>query len=286
MTKHRKGFFLNPNLMKTYLCGLLAMTLLLGCKQQNSKTTPTSTQPKHTFVLVHSAWLGSWQWEAVKKELETAGHQVITPDLPGHGASKKLASEILMDDYVNTLTQVLDSQLEPVILVGHSFNGVTVSRATELRPYKVKSLVYLTAFLVPNGVSFFQAVQGVEGSKAVDNFYLSEDQTQAFVKNSEIHQAFAHDIPLEVFEKVASKIVPEPAAPLAYALEITDEQWGQVPKYYIECTLDKAIPVAVQRAMYTNNVAEVFSLEASYTPNFSKPKELSDILLKIAQSVE
>lgn len=45
-----------------------------------------------------------------------------------------------MEDYVQTLTQVLDSQIEEVVLVGHSFNGITVSRVVELRPIKLNLL--------------------------------------------------------------------------------------------------------------------------------------------------
>lgn len=267
--------------MKTYVFALVAIGLM-SCKQPAPKEKKKSPEPPTTFILVHSAWLGSWQWSAVKKEIEDAGHRVIAPDLPGHGNSTIPAGDITMEDYIQTLTQVLDSQIEEVVLVGHSFNGITVSRVAELRPYKVKSIIYLTAFLLPQGGSFFKAVKGVEGSLAVDNFYLSEDQTQALVNESKIHEAFAHDTPLERFNQVASMIVPEPAAPLSYELEVSEERWGKVPKYYIECTQDKAIPIAVQRAMYKGSVLEVFSLESSHTPNFSKPRELAEILLKIA----
>lgn len=123
-----------------------------------------------------------------------------------------------MENYVNTLTSILDQQKDPVILVGHSFNGITVSRAAELRPDKVKSIVYLAAFMLPNGGSFFKAVQGVEGSVAVENFFLSEDQTYALVNEEEIQNAFEHDIPKEVFDQAKVNIVPEPAAPLGYEL--------------------------------------------------------------------
>lgn len=249
----------------------------------NSEITETAPETRQArFLLVHSAWLGGWQWEQVAKPLLEAGHYVFTPDLPGHGTDATPSSEISMERYVKTITDLLDTQKEPVILVGHSFNGITISRVAELRPEKVAKLVYLTAFLLPEGGSFFKAVSGVEGSKAVENFYLTENEEYALVKEAEMHNAFAHDIPLEAFEAAKPSIVPEPVAPLGYELEITDKNFGMLPKYYIECTEDRAIPIAVQRSMYQGKVEKVFSLNTSHTPNFSQPGELAKILLEIA----
>ena len=238
---------------------------------------------KETVLLVHSAWLGGWQWENVAKTLKENGHTVLTPDLPGHGNDKTEAGNINMSDYIDTLNTILDQQDRPVILVGHSFNGITVSRLAELRPDKIKKIVYLTAFLLPNGGSFFSAVQGVQGSKAVEHFFLSDDQTYALVKADEMQNAFAHDIPRDVFEGAKQYIVPEPAAPLMYELEITDDHFGKIPKYYIECTEDRAIPIEVQRAMYGGKVINSYTLHASHTPNFSQPTKLANILLEILE---
>jgi dienelactone hydrolase len=38
-----------------------------------------------TFVLVHGAWGGGWQWRGVARLLRTAGHEVTTPTLTGLG---------------------------------------------------------------------------------------------------------------------------------------------------------------------------------------------------------
>ncbi|MDA7711495.1 alpha/beta hydrolase [Flavobacteriaceae bacterium] len=180
----------------TFVPSLLVIILSLqACK--NTKKQPETTAAavaeeikSETIVLVHSAWLGAWQWGTVAEELAAKGHTVIAPDLPGHGSDKTAPGDITMENYVKTITDILDAQTEPVVLVGHSFNGITISRAAELCPEKVKKLVYLTAFLLPNGGSFFGAVQGVEGSKAVENFYLSEDKTYALVKAEEIQTHF------------------------------------------------------------------------------------------------
>ena len=74
--------------------------------------TEAPSKKSKTYVLVHSAWLGAWQWQQVAKTLEAAGHTVITPDLAGHGSDKTPASDITMETYVNQLVVILDSQQE------------------------------------------------------------------------------------------------------------------------------------------------------------------------------
>ena len=240
-------------------------------------------EQKEIYLLVHSAFLGAWQWSEVAKLLKKEGHTVIAPDLAGHGVDKTPPAGITMDNYVNAIADLLDQQENPVVLVGHSFNGITISRVAELNPDKIKSLVYLTAFLLPAGGSFFAATQGVENSAAVDNFYLSDDQTYAMVEEDQIQNAFAHDIPKAAFDAAKPHIVPEPAAPLMYELQITDQIFGRIPKYYIECTEDRAIPIEVQRAMYEGKVKKAFSINSSHTPNFSQPDKVAEILLEIVK---
>ena len=262
----------------SFLFSLLLLTAFTSsCKQKKAQPEKEKT----TVILVHSAWLGGWQWKETISHLKNDQLKVIAPNLVGHGSDKTPPNEITMDDYVNQLIELIDAEKKPVVLVGHSFNGITISRVAELRPKKVKKLIYLTAFLVPNGTSFFSAVNGVEGSKAVENFYLSEDKSYALVKEEAMHKAFAHDIPLENFLAAKPYIVPEPTAPLGYELQVSEENFGQIPKYYIECTEDNAIPIEVQRAMYKGKVKKHFSLMASHTPNFSKPDSLAYFLKKI-----
>ena len=74
-------------------------------------------------------------------------------------------------------------------------------------------------------------------------------------------------------EPVESGIVP---------LELTDENYGRVPRVYIECTEDRAVTPFIQKLMYTETPCEkVYSLQTSHSPFFSKPKELTDILLNL-----
>jgi len=144
------------------ICMIVVLMTSCDRTKKTQKKSKFIKPQKETYVLVHSAWLGGWQWDNTARIIKENGHTVLTPDLPGHGNDKTPPANITMDDYVKTLTDILDKQDSPVILVGHSFNGITVSRVTELRPNKIKKLVFLTAFLLPNGGSFLGAVQDVK----------------------------------------------------------------------------------------------------------------------------
>ena len=41
-----------------------------------------------TFVLIHGSWHGGWCFDEVRALLETQGHAVIAPDLPGMGGNE------------------------------------------------------------------------------------------------------------------------------------------------------------------------------------------------------
>ncbi|ABC29834.1 Lysophospholipase [Hahella chejuensis KCTC 2396] len=241
---------------------------------------------KSTYVLVHAAWLGAWAWKPVADQLTAMGHTVIAPDLPGHGADQTPAKLVRLQNYVATVLDAVDRSEQPVILVGHSFAGVTISQVAEARPEKIRGLVYLAAFLLPNDASFGDAVAGVTGSLAVDNFYLSDDKTEAYVAAEKAHAAFAQDASAEAFGEAAKYMVAEPAAPLFEKLSITETRWGAIPKYYIETTEDNAIPLAAQRQMAEQGgVRRTYSLATGHCPNLTQPVQVAAYLQSIAEDL-
>lgn len=129
-------------------------------KEVNAEVEEVMHNKPNTYVLVHSAWLGGWQWGTVAKPLRKKGHLVIAPDLPGHGQDKTAPGDITMADYVKTIVDILDLQEDPVILVGHSFNGITVSQVAELRPKKIKKTGVFDRFFITQWRFVFRCCSG------------------------------------------------------------------------------------------------------------------------------
>jgi len=107
------------------------------------------------FVLVHGAWHGSWSWARVRRLLAAEGHRVFTPTLTGLAERSHLLSrDVNLDTHVADVTNLLRwEDLRDIALVGHSYGGIVVRHVADQMPDRVRSLVYLDAFVPENGKS-------------------------------------------------------------------------------------------------------------------------------------
>jgi len=235
-----------------------------------------------TYVLVHGAWHGAWCWNKIIPLLEKEGHKVEAPDLPGHGNDKTPISQITLEAYTNRICQVLDAQSEPVILVGHSMGGIVISQAAEYRPEKVKKLVYLSAFLLRNGEFLLQLAQTDPESLVLPNLIMAEDQSQATIKEESLKEVFYGSCSEEDVAFAKAHLVPQAAPPFATPVNITDQNFGRIPRIYISCRRDRAIGPALQDKMIAALPCEkVITLDTDHSPFFSAPGELAAHLLSL-----
>lgn len=106
-----------------------------------------------TFVLVHGAWHGSWCWQRVRKRLRAAGHEVFTPTLTGVGErSHLIAPGIDLETHVLDVVNLIRwEELDDIVLCGHSYGGCVVTAVADRLPERLRSLVYLDAFVPDHG---------------------------------------------------------------------------------------------------------------------------------------
>ncbi len=228
-----------------------------------------------TFVLIHGSWHGAWCWYKVIPLLKHAGHRVIAPDLPSLGSDKTPISEVSLQTWAESVAQVLDAQTEPVVLVGHSRGGIVISQAGESRPGKVKVLVYLAAFLLRNGESLSQVAHADAASQLVANLVVARDQGYATVRDGAIEEVFYGGCSEEDVVLARLLLQPEALAPLGTPIHVTEQNFGRIPRVYIECLRDKAISPAVQRKMYSATPCQrIISMDTGHSPFFSAPEQL------------
>lgn len=131
---------------------ILVALVFLGALWQ---TSAQETGTKKTFVIVHGAWGGGWDWRTVSDLLTSRGSVVFRPTLTGLGERAHLASpdiglETHLTDVVNT---ILYENLRDVMLVGHSYGGMIITGVADRIPERIAHLAYVDAFIPESGES-------------------------------------------------------------------------------------------------------------------------------------
>jgi pimeloyl-ACP methyl ester carboxylesterase len=240
-----------------------------------------------TFVLIMGAWHTSKNWDPVKEKLESLGHNVIAPDLPGHGNDPSPLKDQNLESYARFIVEILEQQDEPVILVGHSLGGAIACQAAEYRPEKVKKLVVLSGMLLSDG----QSASGLDhGVCPTDWMAMSEAGFLSFTPDYKV----SYLNPKVVKDLIYSFLTDEEFGPLAMQLcgesmAAQSQQvklginYATVSKVYIKTLKDEMIPLEVQGKMIaTVGVEQEYAIDTGHDSFYTAPQELSDILDEIA----
>ena len=278
---------------------------------------------KAAFVLVHGAWHSQSAWDRVTPILKANGFTVLTLDLPGAGKNTIAPTSLgrrpfdpaafaaepspiarvtqcertqAVVDLVQEAASLSDGK---VILVGHSAGGMTVSAVAEQVPNLLLAVVYLAGFMVPSGLSLLAMLQHESLSSALAPQLFVGDP--AAIGATRIHAgstdeayrsllkaSFYGDLSESDFTQAASQLhCDEPSAGALAPSVITPGRFGAVPRHYIRCTQDRAVPITGQDHMIATVDAAIggrtstHTLETSHSPFLSQPVALSRILIEI-----
>ena len=244
---------------------------------------------KNTFVLIHGAWHGAWCWNKIVPLLESKGHRVIAPDLLGRGNDNSPTAAVTLSGWVNKIVDIAHEQEGTIILLGHSSGGTVIAQAAEvLGPKKVAKLIFLDAFMPLNGESVFSLVEkfptGSTGKKNLslaESMIFSADQKTCTLDPVRVHQLLYHDCTDEDVAFAKAMLGAQPLAALATPVEVTEKNYGAIPKYFILCTdardFDKT-DIALNTPC-----RKIYRLKSSHSPFFSMPDELADVLHEISE---
>ncbi len=237
---------------------------------------------KLNFVLVHGGFHGGWCWRFVAEELRATGHAVTTPTQTGLGERQHLLRPGLT---LETFTQDVVSHLEceelsDVILVGHSFGGLSISGAAERVPHLIRHLVYLDSLIIAPG-------QTPYGALPPDVVALRRRSC------TDINGVSCFTpIPVEAFgipadhphaQWVQRRLTPHPESLYDSPLPIKNPVGNGLPRTYIACTAPQLSSVAASQAWARAEPGwDWIEMKACHDVMVTQPQELSRLLVRIA----
>ena len=236
------------------------------------------------FVLVAGAWHGAWCWERVAPLLRGMGHLVVARDLPGMGGDATPLAECSFAGWARSVAETVTAQPERVVLVGHSRGGMVISQAAEFVPDSVRTSVYLAGLMLPPGINMPDAMARVTRTLDIAGAcVVSPNGVSMALAPEIIAPAFYHATEPEWAARAANLLTPEPVFSMAAAGALSDARFGRVPRAYIECLQDCAVPLELQRLMQRDLPCwKVLSLDTDHSPFYSAPQALAMALDKVA----
>ncbi len=197
-----------------------------------------------TFVLIHGAWHYGELWDDVARPLRDAGHTVHTPTLAGNGPGEDVDRTVGHPAAVaSAVDYVVSRGLEDFVLLGHSYGGTVISRMAEEIPDRIRRLIYWNAFVLNDGESI-EAVSPPPYKQLMDSIAESGAYGPGAVKLPfpVWREAFMNDADLALAEKTYEMTTPHPLATLTDLVELKTFHELQIPRSYLNCTEDIAMP--------------------------------------------
>jgi len=231
------------------------------------------------FVLVHGAWHGGWCWQGVIQELKEAGHTAEAPAMPGHNPGDD-RSKIRFDHYVNKIVEELKKQSAPAVLVGHSSAGFLLQSAAPKVAEKISHLVFLNAFILPDGKAQFDLVPP-EASQGMTAAAKASPDNSVPVMEEFVRNMLMAGEPKEKQDALIKRLVPQPLALFTTPVRTKDFDGLTIPKTVVFCKGDASLPpgayLGMAQGLGKHNLVEV---EGSHEALFTAPSVVAQGLLK------
>lgn len=261
----------------------------------------------------------------MQRELALLGHRSLAVDLPGHGFGAAFSAayqapqdpgafatapahldKVTLDDYVDHVAGILRQVRAhgPVIVVGHSLGGVTLTGLGNAVPDLVDRLVYISAWccvdvtaaeytqspefadsLVMQSGAAVVAANPMELGVIRANWRTADPAALAVVKKATMADGTDSE-----FLAYLNTLEPDESFLVSSSdVRVDATTWGRIPRTYIRLTKDQSIPVALQDrfiaeadALTPGNPFGVRSIDSSHAKFLVQPAEAAAILASLA----
>jgi pimeloyl-ACP methyl ester carboxylesterase len=188
-----------------------------------------------------------------------------------------------LDLHIQDVVGLLESEgLEGVILVGHAYAGMVITGVAEVCPQRLAHLVYVNGVVPRDGEAMVDQLDAVRGPEFTRRVRKAIESEQGFLPPpttaEDIRRRWAIADP-EDQSWVLPRLHPQPVASFAQPVRLSRPEAQQIPRSFILCSESGFDPVA-ERARQSG--WGLYKLETDHDPMITRPREVAEILLKIA----
>jgi pimeloyl-ACP methyl ester carboxylesterase len=228
-----------------------------------------SSQRKPTIVFCHGIWADGSCFSKVIPALQADGHEVIAVQ---YGLDS-------FEEDVATVKRTLNRVGSPVILVGHSYRGATITASGV--DDRVAGLVYIGA-VAPDAGETVQEQLDKYPSDIFSRVEVADGRAWMLPNGTEF---FCGDLSAAE-QKLVWATHYAPVADLFQQQKITITPWKSKPSWYILTTQDHTVHPDLQRWVSKRMGATVVEVESSHVPMLSKPEVVIDVIRKAAKAIQ
>jgi pimeloyl-ACP methyl ester carboxylesterase len=227
------------------------------------------------FVLIHGATMGADCWDRMTPLLEG---DVLAVDLPGRGtrADVDVRTVTLADCGKAVVADILERDLTDIVLVGHSFGGVTVPLVMAAVPERIRHVVLLSAVVPEDGTRVLDQIDpevraAVEAGIAGGVYSVGEEAARAML---------CEDADDEQSAFILDRVVDDAAALLTETVDLSGYQLP-IPRTYIHLSRDQCYPPELQARSADRVGADVVTVSSGHMAMVTVPDQIATIVGKV-----
>ncbi|KAG4443506.1 hypothetical protein IFR05_000979 [Cadophora sp. M221] len=241
---------------------------------------------KPTLVLVHGAFHGPDCFHLIKPKLESLGYPVVAVALVSVGKTHPAAT--YLDDVAAVHEAILPilGEGKEVVLVAHSWGGIVGVASTDGQTIReraergekggIKSIFMIAAAMImKKGTSLSES----NGTNSVE---WMDFEGPFGVCNNLAKEVFYDDLPASEADHYFSLLRPHAISTFFTPVNFVVSNL-KIPKAYVICQNDKAVPAAYQEMMVdTVGGFKKIRFEGGHSPFLSQPDWTVDVIDEFA----
>ena len=248
------------------------------------------------IVFVHGGAHGAWCWEPMLPFLDGDALAIDLPPKSVRGGSRRLEPvpelrTLTVGDFADSVLRDVDAAgIERFVLVGHSMGGLTISEVAGRVPDRVEHLVYVSCMVPPEGASAIEALP--EDLRDMTRDAVEEARRGGAnpiggLDEDTMRSMFCNDMDEEQTRYVLDRAGTEAAVVLAEPVSRAAIP-ADLPKTFVKLLRDQSLPPDLQDVLTENlrdspgGDVDVVAIDAGHDVMISSPKELADVLNRIA----